>query len=115
MLSTALAKLPTAKAAVTVIAVSGGGVALAAGSGHQPGISSPNHRPTARPDTTIAASHPAAHAPSATSATSTATPSHKPDTRSARPHRICAASAPPSKPAPATTPARPSTTPPSPC
>lgn len=57
MLSTTLAKLATAKAAVAVIAVSGGGIALAAGSGHLPGASGSNHHPTARPEISAPASH----------------------------------------------------------
>ena len=57
MLSTALAKLATAKAAVAVIAVSGGGIALAAGSGHLPGVSGSTQHPTARPDASATASH----------------------------------------------------------
>ncbi|HEY3716617.1 MAG TPA: hypothetical protein VGL39_18985 [Jatrophihabitantaceae bacterium] len=58
MLSSALAKLATAKVAVAVIAVSGGGVALAAGSGHLPGVDSSNdHHPSARPGTNATASH----------------------------------------------------------
>src|SRR5262245_39109641 len=77
MLSTALAKLATAKAAVAVVAVSGGGIALAAGSGHLPGVSGSNHHPTARPDTSAAAGHhPTRSAGSAASAGSSASASH---------------------------------------
>lgn len=61
MLSTTLAKLATAKAAVAVIAVSGGGIALAAGSGHLPGVSGSTQHPTARPDASTTASHHSTH------------------------------------------------------
>jgi hypothetical protein len=50
MLSSALARLASAKIAVAVVAA-GSGIALAAGSGHLPGLGGPNHHPTARPDT----------------------------------------------------------------
>jgi hypothetical protein len=50
LLSTALAKVASVKVAVAVIALSGGGIALAAGSGHLPGVSGSDHRPTAQPD-----------------------------------------------------------------
>jgi hypothetical protein len=49
MLKTALAKLATAKVAIVLAAVGGGGVALAAGSGHLPGAGTTDHhanRPT---------------------------------------------------------------------
>jgi hypothetical protein len=49
MLKTALAKLATAKVAIVLAAVGGGGVALAAGSGHLPGATTDHHasdRPT---------------------------------------------------------------------
>jgi hypothetical protein len=43
MLKTTLAKIATAKAAIVLAAVGGGGVALAAGSGHLPGADTPEH------------------------------------------------------------------------
>jgi len=43
MLKTALAKLATAKVAIVLAAVGGGGVALAAGSGHLPGAGTTDH------------------------------------------------------------------------
>jgi hypothetical protein len=77
MLSTALAKVATVKAAVAVVAVSGGGIALAAGSGHLPGVSGSDHHPTARPDASATAGHHPTHSPaSAGSADPGAAASH---------------------------------------
>ncbi len=55
MLKSALAKVATAKAAIVLAAVGGGGVALAAGSGHLPGVGASDH-PTGRPTTSVTAS-----------------------------------------------------------
>lgn len=49
MLKSALAKLATAKVAIVLAAVGGGGVALAAGSGHLPGADSADHHVSAQP------------------------------------------------------------------
>jgi len=54
MLKTALAKLATAKVAIVLAAVGGGGVALAAGSGHLPGAGTTDH--AARPTSSVAGS-----------------------------------------------------------
>ena len=83
MLKTALAKLATAKAAFAVIAVSGGGVALAAGSGHLPGTGSSDTHPTGRPDISASASHEDTHsahpaAPATTSARKATAPQGSP-------------------------------------
>jgi hypothetical protein len=83
MLKTALTKLATAKAALAVIAVSGGGVALAAGSGHLPGTGSPDTHPTARPDISASARHDETHsahpaAPATTSAPKATAPQGSP-------------------------------------
>src|SRR5262245_21338457 len=78
MLSTTLAKVATVKAAVAVVAVSGGGIALAAGSGYLPGVSGSNHHPTARPDTSATAGHHPTRSPgSAAPAGSSASASHR--------------------------------------
>ena len=49
MLKTALAKLATAKVAIVLAAAGGGGVALAAGSGHLPGAGTTDHHVSDRP------------------------------------------------------------------
>jgi hypothetical protein len=69
MLKTALAKIATAKAAIVLAAVGGGGVALAAGSGHLPGVDTPEHHPGDRPNASVTQS---AHATGGNSAPSVA-------------------------------------------
>jgi hypothetical protein len=67
-LSTAVATLARAKIAVAVIAVGGGGIALAAGSGHLPGVGDSDHHPTAQADTSATTGrHPTTSPASATS------------------------------------------------
>jgi hypothetical protein len=61
MLKTALAKIATAKAALVLAAVGGGGVALAAGSGHLPGVGAPDQHAGDRATTSVSGS---AHASS---------------------------------------------------
>ena len=71
MLSIALAKLASVKVAVAVVAVSGGGIALAAGSGHLPGVGGSSQHPTARPDTNATTGqHPTKSSASGASGTS---------------------------------------------
>jgi hypothetical protein len=60
MLKSALAKVATAKAAIVLAAVGGGGVALAAGSGHLPGVGTSDHHTTGRPATSVTTSDHAA-------------------------------------------------------
>ena len=68
MLKTALAKLATAKVAIALLAVGGGGVALAAGSGNLPGVGSPDSHPTGRPSISVTASENASHSTAAAAA-----------------------------------------------
>jgi hypothetical protein len=56
MLKSALAKAATAKAAIVLAAVGGGGVALAAGSGHLPGAGTSNDHAAGRPTASVTAS-----------------------------------------------------------
>jgi hypothetical protein len=56
MLKTALAKIATAKAAIVLGAVGGGGVALAAGSGHLPGVDTAEHHAGDRPAASVTGS-----------------------------------------------------------
>jgi hypothetical protein len=56
MLKTALAKLATAKVAIALAAVGGGGVALAAGSGHLPGAGTAEHHVSDRPTASVTGS-----------------------------------------------------------
>jgi hypothetical protein len=56
MLKSALAKAATAKVAIVLAAVGGGGVALAAGSGHLPGVGTPSDHATGRPAAGVTAS-----------------------------------------------------------
>jgi hypothetical protein len=53
MLKSALAKAATVKVAVVLAAVGGGGVALAAGSGHLPGVGTSNDHAAGRPTTSV--------------------------------------------------------------
>jgi hypothetical protein len=55
MLKSALAKAATAKAAIVLAAVGGGGVALAAGSGHLPGVGTPSDHAAGRPTASVTA------------------------------------------------------------
>jgi hypothetical protein len=68
MLKTALAKLATAKVALVLAAVGGGGVALAAGSGNLPGVGSADSHPTGRPSTSVTASENSSHSTAAAAA-----------------------------------------------
>ena len=72
MLKTALAKLATAKVAIVLLAVGGGGVALAAGSGNLPGVGSPDSHPTGRPSISVTASENASHSRAAAAGTNSA-------------------------------------------
>jgi hypothetical protein len=91
MLKTALAKLATAKVAIVLAAVGGGGVALAAGSGHLPGAGATDHH-AGRPSGSVsgsahasgghrpasAAAHRSADAPGSAAASRPATPKGSP-------------------------------------
>jgi hypothetical protein len=89
MLKTALAKIATAKAALVLAAVGGGGVALAAGSGHLPGVGGPDQHAGDRVTTSVSGS---AHASSGHSAAAqgsgaaaAATPASRPATPNGSP------------------------------
>ncbi len=95
MLKTALAKLATAKVAIALLAVGGGGVALAAGSGNLPGVGSPDSHPTGRPSISVTASENASHSTAAAAAgtkSAEAGKSHAPSgTPSPNLHGLCTA------------------------
>jgi hypothetical protein len=91
MLKSALAKMATAKAAIVLAAVGGGGVALAAGSGHMPGVGASDDHSTGRPSASVTASEHAMasaveHGSSAAAAHDSATPHASAKHGSAAPH-----------------------------
>jgi hypothetical protein len=76
VLTSALARLTTAKVAVVLAAAGSGCLALAAGTGHLPGTNSPEHHTTARPSPSIPATAYGTASSTATTEQSNATPSH---------------------------------------
>ena len=80
----AIARLVTAKAVVALIAL-GGGVALAAGTGHMPGMSSPGDHRGARLPADVTPTEQASESPTGGGLTSTGGPTSAEPSRSAQP------------------------------